>query len=55
MGMSSPNPLQLAELSALCGLMGIASQLEKSKYLRIVQQLDQVYRNHWAEANKNKK
>lgn len=54
MGMSSPNPIQVSELSALCQLMGIASGADKAKYLRIVQKLDQVYLSHWAESNKSK-
>lgn len=47
MGMSSPNPLAIAEVAGLCSLMGIASPGDKSKYLRITQQLDRVYREHW--------
>lgn len=47
MGMSAPNPLAIAEVAALCSLMGIASPEAKSKYLRITQHLDRVYREHW--------
>ena len=47
MGMSAPNPLAIFDVVGLCSLMGIASTEDKSKYLRITQQLDRVYREHW--------
>lgn len=54
MNMSGPNPLSIAEVSAFCILMGIASRDDRVKYLRITQKLDQVFLNHWHENNKNK-
>lgn len=52
MGMAAPNPLSVADVVALCSLLGIASVEDKSKYLRTVQRLDRAYRDFWAEKNK---
>jgi hypothetical protein len=50
MGFSRPDPLKVSEVLALCDLRGIAQPSERSKYLSIVQQLDQVFFNHLAES-----
>ena len=47
--MSGPNPIQVAELLAYMHMVGIASQRERSKYLRIVQEMDQTYLTYQAE------
>lgn len=50
MGFSRPDPLQVSEVLALCDLRGIVQVAERSKYLRIVQQLDQVFFQHLADS-----
>lgn len=50
-GAAAPNPLAVHEVAAYLSLRGIASSGEKSKYLRLIQQLDGVYLSHWAEKN----
>ena len=45
--MSAPNPLDVSDVASLCWITGIASAEDKSKYLRITQHLDRVYREHW--------
>lgn len=52
MGMSAPEPIQVSEALALCSMVGIASNDDRSKYLRMVQKLDRVYREHWHDTNK---
>lgn len=51
MGHAAPNPISLGEVAALCSMHGIASRDERSKYLRLIQLLDRVYLNFWAEKN----
>lgn len=50
-GHAAPNPIAVSEIAAYCSMQGIASQGERSKYLRLIQLLDQVYLTHWAEKN----
>lgn len=53
-GMSSPNTLSISDVANYCALMGIASIADRAKYLRITQDLDGVFMEHWAQNNKNK-
>lgn len=48
-GMGGPNPIPVSELLAYLNLMGIASYTARSKYLRLVQQMDSTYLGHCAE------
>ncbi len=50
-GAAAPNPISLAEIWAYVSFQGIASPAERSKYLRLIQLLDQVYLGHWADKN----
>ena len=50
-GAAAPNPISISEIWAYVSFQGIASQAERSKYLRLIQLLDQVYLTHWAEKN----
>ena len=54
-GFSAPNPIQIAEVAAYCSVLGIASQPERAKYLRLIQMLDQVYLADWREKHPSKK
>jgi hypothetical protein len=42
-GMSAANPLQVSEILSLVTMGGIAYIGDKSKYLRLMQKLDQTY------------
>ena len=50
-GASAPNPISLAEIWAFVSFQGIASIEERSKYLRLIQLLDKIFLEHWAEKN----
>ena len=54
-GHSSPNPLAVTEIAAYCSLLGIASRGERLKYLRLIQDLDQVYLTHWDSSQPSRK
>jgi hypothetical protein len=41
--MGGPEPIAIAEILAYVNLMGIASQPERLKYLRLIQLLDLTY------------
>ena len=53
-GMAAPNPLSVGEVALFCWTVGIASPAQRAKYLRIVQDLDSCFMEHWAQNNKNK-
>lgn len=55
MGVNAPEPFQLSEIHAFCLLRGIVSLSLRAKYLRVLQRLDRVFLDHWAEHNKNNK
>ena len=48
MGDSMPNPVSLVEISAYFSIRGIASALDKSKYLHLIQLLDRTFLTHMA-------
>lgn len=54
-GMSGEAPITISEVLALLQLVGIASRRERVKYLDLIQELDQVALEHWAqEASRQK-
>lgn len=53
--MAAPNTLSISDVADYCSLMGIASPADRAKYLRITQDLDAVFMEHWAQNNKTKK
>lgn len=48
-GMSAANPLAISEILSLVVMGGIAYIGDKSKYLRLIQKLDQTYLEYQAE------
>lgn len=54
MGMSSPNPISILDITALLSLQGIASPTDKAKYLRTTQRLDRAYRGYWHDTQPKK-
>lgn len=41
--------IPISEIKAYCDLVGIASPAQRAKYLTLVQELDQLCLEHWAE------
>jgi len=55
-GMGGRSAIPVSEVLAFCQLVGIASREERLKYLSLIQELDQICLEHWAdEAAKTKK
>lgn len=52
--MSGPAAIPVSEVTAYLALVRVDSADESVKYLRIVQQLDQVYLSHWQDKYGNK-
>lgn len=50
-GAAAPHPIAIAEIHALCSILGIVRRSERLKYLRLIQLLDGVFLAHWAEKN----
>ena len=55
-GMGGAGAIQISEILAYCLLVGIANREERVKYLSLVQELDHICLEHWAqEAKKSAK
>ena len=48
-GMGGRSAIPISEILAFCQLVGIASKEERLKYLSLIQELDQICLEHWAE------
>ena len=53
--MDRPQAIKVSEILAFCTLVGIASQMERVKYLSLIKALDQIWTKHAADTQKNKK
>lgn len=53
--MGRPQSIKVSEILAFCTLVGIASQQERVKYLNLIKDLDQIWTQHVADTQKNKK
>lgn len=51
-GVSGSQPILVSEVLAYCVLVGIASPQQRSKYLSLVQEMDQLCLAHWADLQK---
>lgn len=51
-GHAGSQPIPISEIKSYCELVGIASREQRSKYLSLVQELDQLCLEHWAELQK---
>jgi hypothetical protein len=51
-GFNSAAAIPVSEVLAYCQLMGIVNQRLRSKYLSLVQDMDRICLDHWAEIQK---
>lgn len=54
-GMHGSSAILISEILAYCELMGIANPQLRVKYLNLMQEMDQVCLDHWAELQKQTK
>lgn len=51
-GYNGSQPIPVSEIKSYCELVGIASQQQRAKYLSLLQAMDQLCLEHWAEIQK---